>query len=172
MSMCGSEHVLPASAAVICVGNRLMMDEGIGPAVYDELLARYGFPAEVGLHDAGCLGLDMLPVIRDVDFIITVDAVDGTDKTAGTIFEFSTDDMARQTLTTVSLHNMKLADLFDRAALLGYEAEGICYGMQVGNMYPDEYTMHLTDACQASLPLLVESVVAELIRHGFDVTEK
>ena len=160
------------TAAVICVGNRLMMDEGIGPAAYDALLERYAFPPEVELHDAGCLGLEMLPVIRDVDVIVTVDAVDGTGKPAGTVFRFSPDDMARQTLTSVSLHNMKLADLFDRAALLGYEAEGICYGMQVGNMYPDEYTMHLTDACQEALPLLVESVVAELMRHGFDVVEQ
>ena len=30
--------------AVFCVGNRLMLDDGIGPAVYDELVEHYEIP--------------------------------------------------------------------------------------------------------------------------------
>lgn len=42
--------------AVFCVGNRLMLDDGIGPAVYDELVEHYEIPEGVdplrsGLHD-------------------------------------------------------------------------------------------------------------------------
>ena len=33
--------------AVLCVGNRLMLDDGAGPAVYDELNERYLLPENV-----------------------------------------------------------------------------------------------------------------------------
>ena len=39
--------------AVFCVGNRLMLDDGIGPAVYDELVEHYEIPEGVDLYDLG-----------------------------------------------------------------------------------------------------------------------
>lgn len=33
--------------AVFCVGNKLMLDDGVGPAVYEELLTRYDIPDNV-----------------------------------------------------------------------------------------------------------------------------
>ena len=35
--------------AVFCVGNKLMLDDGVGPAVYEELLTRYDIPDNVEL---------------------------------------------------------------------------------------------------------------------------
>ena len=32
------------TAAVFFVGNRLMLDDGVGPAAYDEILAGYDIP--------------------------------------------------------------------------------------------------------------------------------
>ena len=48
-------------AAVFFVGNRLMLDEGIGPAVYDALVEGYEIPDNVQLFDVGCMSLDMMP---------------------------------------------------------------------------------------------------------------
>ena len=64
--------------AVFCVGNKLMLDDGVGPAVYEELLTRYDIPDNVELFDLGCLSLNMIERVREYDVIITVDAVDGT----------------------------------------------------------------------------------------------
>ena len=158
--------------AVICVGNKLMMDEGIGPAVYDALIADYDIPPNVNLYDVGCMSLDMLPFVRDCDFLISVDAVDGTDEPAGTVFRYAPEDVARHSSAMASLHDLKLIDLFDSAELLGYEAEGLCLGMQVLNMYPSEYCMELTEPVQKALPLLVETVVAELAKRGAVLTPK
>ena len=60
-----------------------------------------------------------------------------------------------------------MVDLFDAASLMGYEAEGFCLGMQVGNPSPEQFVVGLTPECSAALPLLVETVVAELHRRGF-----
>ena len=155
--------------AVLCVGNKLMLDDGLGPAVYEELVKRYRFPENVELFDIGCLSMDMLFVVDRFDVVISVDAVDGTDSEPGTVFRFAPDAMARHSGATASLHDLKLVDLFDAATLLGYEAEGLCLGMQVENPSPAEVTMGLTPKVHAALPLLVDTVVDELRRLGADV---
>lgn len=160
------------TAAVFFVGNRLMLDEGVAPAVYDELVANYEVPDNVLLFDVGCMSLDMLPYVEKCDVILTVDAVDNTGDPAGAVYRFPPDAMARHTGAMASLHDLKLVDLFDAASLLGYEADGYCLGMQVENMYPSEYAVGLTEPVSEAFPLLVETVLAELHSRGFDLKKK
>ena len=159
-------------AVVFCVGNRLMLDEGVGPAVYDAVMEEYELPDNVRFFDVGCMSLDMLDYVRTCDVVLTVDAVDGTGDEPGTVYRFPPDAMARHAGAMQSLHDLKLVDLFDAASLLGYEAEGFCLGMQIDNMSPEEYTVGLTPRVYAALPLLVETVVAELARRGFELRKK
>lgn len=159
-------------AVVFCVGNRLMLDEGIGPAVYDALVEEYEIPENVQLFDVGCMSLDMIGYVESCDVILTVDAVDSTGDPAGTVYRFPPDAMARHCGARASLHDLKLVDLFDAAALLGYEAEGFCLGMQVENMSPEEYVEGLTPPVYEALPLLVETVVAELAHRGFPLKRR
>lgn len=158
--------------AVFCVGNRLMLDDGIGPAVYDELVEQYEIPEEVDLYDMGCMTMNLISKVDEYDFIITVDAVDGTDAEPGTVFRYQPYDIARTPGAMASLHELKLADLFDAATLLGYSCEGMCYGMQIENMSPAELTEGLTPKVYDRLPFLVESVVAELHRRGTPLRSK
>lgn len=160
------------TAAVFFVGNRLMLDEGVAPAVYDELVKNYEIPENVLLFDVGCMSLDMLPYVDRCDVILTVDAVDGTGDPAGTVYRFPPDAMARHCGAMASLHDLKLVDLFDAASLVGYEAEGYCLGMQIENMYPKDFTIGLTPAVDAAFPLLVETVLAELSNRGFPLRKK
>ena len=160
------------TAAVFFVGNRLMLDDGVAPAAYDALLEDWDIPDNVELLDVGCMSLDMLGYVERCDLILTVDAVDGTGDAPGTVYRFEPDAMARHAGPEASLHDLKLVDLFDAAALMGYEAEGFCLGMQVENPSPSEFAVGLTPACEAALPLLVETVVAELARRGFSLTRK
>lgn len=160
------------TAAVFFVGNRLMLDDGVAPAAYDALREAYDVPENVHLFDVGCMSLDMLPWVEKCDLILTVDAVDGTGDAPGTVYRFEPDAMARHSGPEASLHDLKLVDLFDAAALMGYTAEGFCLGMQVENPSPSEFAVGLTPACEAALPLLVETVAAELSRRGFPLTRK
>ena len=73
---------------------------------------------------------------------------------------------------TASLHDLKLIDLFDSAALLGYQAEGLCLGMQVENASPAEATEGLTKPVHDALPLLVDVAVGELARLGCPLSAK
>ena len=75
-------------AVVFCVGNRLMLDEGVGPAVYDAVLRDYDIPANVRFFDVGCMSMDMLNYVDEFDVVLTVDAVDGTGDEPGTVYRF------------------------------------------------------------------------------------
>lgn len=158
--------------AVFCVGNRLMMDDGVGPAVYDEALKHWDIPENVDFFDVGCLTMDLVTSVNEYDTIITVDAVDGEDDEPGTVYRFSPDDMARREWGSTSLHDLKLADLFDMAALLGYSCNGVCLGMQVENPSPSEFVMDLTPKVKEKLPFLVEVLMGELARLGCPAQKK
>lgn len=161
-----------ARIAVLCVGNKLLLDDGIGPAVYNEVRERFDVPGNVDLYDVGCLSLDFLSYVDRYDVLITVDAVDGTHEKPGTVFRFSPEDMARHSGAMASLHDLKLVDLFDNAALLGYEAEGVCLGMQVENSSPAQFVVGLTPAVADALPLLVDTLAAELARRGYPLVDR
>lgn len=158
--------------AVFFVGNRLMLDDGIGPAVYDYILEQYDLPENVDIFDVGCMTLDMVSKVNDYDLILTVDAVDGTDAEPGTVFRYEPYDIARAIGTRTSLHDLKLADLFDAATMLGFEAEGLCFGMQVENLEPVEFMEGLTPKVLERMPFLAETVIAELVRRGCAITRK
>ena len=170
-------RVAPGSAApkrisVFCVGNKLYLDDGLGPAVYEEVVARYDIPDNVTISDVGCMSMDMVSAVDSSDLIITVDAVDGTDESPGTVFRYTPEDMARNSQARTSLHDLRLADLFDAAMLLGYSAEGVCLGMQIQNRAPVEFMVGLTPAVYEALPKLVDTLLAELARAGSPLTDK
>lgn len=162
----------PDRIAIMCVGNRLMLDDGLGPAVFDELSENWDIPGNIELLDLGCLTLAMIDRVREYDLLITVDAVDDSGEAPGTILRYAPDAMARHAGINASLHDLKLIDLFDAAALLGYRAEGLCLGMQVENASPAEATEGLTPAVHKALPLLVDILAGELARLGSPIVRK
>lgn len=158
--------------AVFFVGNRLMLDDGVAPAVYDYMQDTYIFPDNIDLFDVGCMSMDMISKVDDYDLIITVDAVDDTGTEPGTVFRYEPYDVARAAGARTSLHELRLADLFDAAAMLGFEAKGLCFGMQVENLEPAEFVVGLTSQVEQRVPFLAETIVAELVRNGCEITRK
>lgn len=149
-----------------------MLDDGLGTAVYEELTSTYDFSDQLDIYDVGCMSLTMLSYVNEYDLLISVDALDGTGEQPGTIFRFKPEDMARHTNAMQSLHDMKLVDLFDAAALKGYEAQGVGLGMQIENSSPADLTIGLTQKVYEALPRLVDTVLAELVGAGVVVRVK
>lgn len=158
--------------AVFCVGNRLHLDDGVGPAVYDEVLKRFDIPEEIDLFDLGVLTMDMINYVDSCDAVITVDAIEHSGQPVGTVLRGTPQELAPSQGANLSLHDLRLVDLFDAAVLLGYNAEGICLGMQVENTEPALLTEDLTPAVRNALPLLVETLAAEVARLGVPFISK
>ena len=158
--------------AVFCVGNRLHLDDGVGPAVYDAVFERFEVPDEIEMFDLGVLTMDMINYVDTCDAVITVDAIEHSGEPAGTVLRGTPQELAHAQGAAISLHDLRLVDLFDAALLLGYDAEGICLGMQVENTEPTHLTEDLTPAVRTALPLLVETLAAEVARLGVPFIDK
>lgn len=158
--------------AVFFVGNRLHLDDGIGPAAYDVVLEKFDAPGNIEMFDLGVLTMDMINYIDTCDAVITVDAIEHSGQPVGTVLKGSPSDMASSQGANISLHDLRLVDLFDAAALLGYDAEGLCLGVQVENTEPELLTEDLTPKVREALPLLVETLAAELARLGAPLLDK
>ena len=61
---------------IICVGNRFVESDEIGPRVYD-YLARRGVPGTVSLIDGGLMGLDLVRFVEGARRVVFVDALPG-----------------------------------------------------------------------------------------------
>ncbi len=160
------------AVAVFCVGNRLHLDDGAGPAAHDIILDRFDVPEGVEVFDLGVLTMDMINYVDKCDAIITVDAIEYSGEPAGTILRGTPQELARSLGAAISMHDLRLVDLFDAAILLGYECEGICLGVQVENTEPEILTEDLTPKVKEALPLLVETIAAELARLGHPLIDK
>lgn len=147
------------------VGNPLMGDDGIGPRVIEMLRSAYRFPDNVDVVDAGTMSFMILDLLRGIDRLIIIDAVDGTDHEPGTVFRMTPEEIAPNQVAH-SLHDTRLIDVLQAADLMGSCPETIAIGVQIDLI--KEWVLELTPLLEASLPLAAGAVLDELKAMGID----
>jgi hydrogenase maturation protease len=154
--------VLP-SILVLGIGNLVMCDDGIGVRVAQKLQQEYRFPENVEVMDGGTLGLDLLPKLENLSYLIMIDAVE-TGKKAGTCVRLSGQELPIALETKVSPHQMGLKDLLAVSELMGHSPlEMVLIGVQPECI---EMEIGLSPAVEAQLGLLTANVLEELARWG------
>jgi len=133
-----------------------MLDEGVGPRVAQELIEHHEFPPNVQVLDRGCMGMSLLADFKTADKVLVVDAVDNTDYEPGTVVTFKPEDIAPYQAFH-GAHDTRLIDVLQTLALLGYEPEVDCLGVQVENMSPANFCIGLTPRVEAAVPIMVQS---------------
>ena len=78
--------------AVYGIGNILLGDDGVGPAVVAHLRATAALPADVTLEDLGTPSLDLPSYLAGYDRVIFIDAV-AADALPGTIRTYTRDEI-------------------------------------------------------------------------------
>ncbi len=159
------EEATAMRVAVLCIGNELLMDEGVGPACARYIQARYDFPDEVEVLDRSVMGMAILSDLRNHEFALVIDALEVPDAEPGQLFSFAPEDAAPTPAGMTSLHEVRFADVLGSAELLGIRCAGHCFGVQVENMSPSEFVMALTPRVAAAVPLLAQAVVRYLNRE-------
>jgi hydrogenase maturation protease len=155
--------------AILCIGNILMLDEGIGPRVAQELLEHYTFPSNVEILERGTMGMALLADLKYFDLILLVDAVDNTGEPPGTVVTFLPEDIAPYEAFH-GAHDTRFVDVLEAAALLDITPEAHCLGVQIENMSPAQYTIGLTPLVEAALPFLTECILGFLKQQGIIVS--
>ncbi|MHB1323187.1 MAG: hydrogenase maturation protease [Coriobacteriia bacterium] len=150
---------------VLGIGNILMMDEGVGNRIASDLEANYVFPSDVRVMDAGTMGLGMIHLFRGVEFLLMADAIDGSGHPPGTVVRVSPEDFAPNQVLH-SLHDVRLVDVLNAAAMIGVMPEADCIGVQVENMSPETLTIGLTATVEAAVPRAIAAVLHVLEERG------
>ena len=105
---------------VMGIGNPLMRDEGVGVRVIEVLMSVFEFPDNVTLVDAGTMGMTILNLFQDCDYMLVIDAIAGTGEEPGTVVRLSAEDLAPNQVMH-SLHDVRLVDVLQTAMLMGLE---------------------------------------------------
>lgn len=148
---------------VLGIGNPLMMDEGIGVRVVETLMVGYVFPENVQLLDAGTMGMSILGLFRDCDYMLVVDAMKDTGHEPGTVVRLSAEDIAPNQVMH-SLHDLRFIDVLEASEVMGCRPEAECIGVQVADM--SEIRIGLTPDVEAAIPAAVDAVLAVLAERG------
>jgi len=115
--------------------------------------------------DGGTMGLGMMHLFRGVEFLMLVDAVDGTGHPPGTVVRVPPEDFAPNQVLH-SLHDVRFVDVLNAAKLIGIMPEADCIGVQVEDMSPAELTIGLSAPVEAAVPRAMAAVLYVLEEHG------
>ena len=148
---------------VMGIGNPLMMDEGVGVRVMEVMMGTLRFPDNVTLIDAGTMGMGILNLFRECDYLLVIDAVDGTGEAPGTVVRLSPEDLAPNQIKH-SMHDVRLVDVLEAAMLMGNQPAADCIGIQIEDM--SHVAIGLAPAVEAAVPYAVEAALTILAEHG------
>ncbi len=89
---------------ILGVGNEILMDDGIGPKLVEELKQKEPIPGTT--YQAICLGgLDIVESIQGYQTVVFVDAIKTEGGVPGTVYQFTTRDF-QETLHLSNLHDI------------------------------------------------------------------
>ena len=152
---------------VMGIGNPLMMDEGVGIRVMEVMMGTLRFPDNVTLVDAGTMGMGILNLFKACDYLLVIDAVDGTGEAPGTVVRLSPEDLAPNQIKH-SMHDIRLVDVLEAAMLMGCKPEADCVGIQIADM--GDVRIGLTPDVEAAVPAAVAAALEILAEHGVSAT--
>jgi hydrogenase maturation protease len=148
---------------VMGIGNPLIKDEGVGVRVIETMMSTLRFPDNVTLVDAGTMGMGILNMFQGCDYLLVIDAVDGTGEPAGTVVRLSPEDLAPNQIKH-SMHDMRLVDVLEAAMLMGTRPEADCIGIQILDMNGVE--IGLSEPLEAAVPAAVAAALEVLAERG------
>jgi hydrogenase maturation protease len=156
--MRGGVNTPPRKILIMGVGNLLLTDDGFGVHVINSLNPA-DFPGNVTLLEAGTVSHQLIPMFRELDMLIVIDAVEAGD-TPGSVFRFTPDDLQFKCQQKLSLHQISLIDVLRMAELTGGKPETIIIAVQ-----PKDVTtpsMELSAEIKALIPKVTELIFQEL----------
>ncbi len=143
---------------IIGIGNLLLMDEGIGIHVINEL-EKHKLPENVDICDGGTGGFKLIDLMHEAKRVIFIDAVE-TGKAPGTITTFKSEDVrSMYPKKKYSLHDTDLLEVIKMVELLEHPPEIEIMGVQPKTInYGTTLSRELTD----SIPDIINTIYNEI----------
>jgi hydrogenase maturation protease len=151
---------------ILGLGNLICADDGLGVTAALRLLSLYEAPEGVRILDGGTQGLALLPYVEDAERVILIDAI-RDDAPPGSFVRLDGDEVAPAVAARLSVHQIGVADLLDGARWRErFPSTLVLLGLVPASL---ELRFGLSEAVERRLPELLERVVAEARRLGFDL---
>ena len=155
---------------VLALGNVLMSDDGLGPAVLRAFDQQYVVGPDVVVEDLGTPGLDLSPWLADADQVVLIDTVKAP-LPPGSLRRYSKADLVgRAAGVRVSPHDPGVKD-----TLLALDFAGRGPGeVALIGIVPEVTTMglELSPSVAAAVPAALLAVVAALEGFGVSVRRR
>jgi hydrogenase maturation protease len=143
---------------IICLGNELVRDDGIGIRV-GRVLAQLPLPSGARVEFAPHLGWNLLDVVAEADRIILVDAM-STGQPPGTCVSLEGQAIARYNAGAAASHTLSIAELMELALRLApSRAPATLHFVGIEGVAFTTYGTDLTPAVNAAIPTAVETVL-------------
>lgn len=144
---------------VLGVGNILFTDEGLGIRAIEKLMDRYEFPENVSIQDGGVLGINLLGIISEADYLIVVDAIKNGGP-PGTLYRLEGDEIPKRILAKNSLHQVDLLEALTLCQILDKVPETVILGIEPKDIKTTG--IELTAPIQERIESLIDMVLREL----------
>jgi hydrogenase maturation protease len=145
---------------VLGLGNPILSDDGVGPAVARELEGRVD-PQEATVIEASLGGLNLLDLLVGYDRVIIIDAIKTAGGRAGQIHRL---DPAALTTTryTASPHDVNLVTALELGKKLGLAMPSKIDIFAIEVLDTERFSEECTPAVAAAIPVCVEMILGEL----------
>lgn len=152
---------------VLGLGNTLMGDDGLGPAVVREFEDTYEFDEGVEVVDLGTPGLDLMPWFADIQHIIIVDTVKAA-LPPGSMRLYEKDDVMKHApLARVSPHDPGVKETLATLDFAGRAPETVTVIGVVPGLV--RMSLELSQPVQMAVPHAVQAIRTTLERFGHKV---
>lgn len=139
---------------VLGIGNLLMRDEGVGVHVVNRIMEEGDIPSGVEVIDGGTAGFDLVPLMKDREKIIIVDALSMEDS-PGSIYRFTPEDVDSGR-RGYSLHGIGIMDVIGMLRMMGDDPEIEIVGIVAEDI--STLDISLSDAVMDAVPKAVSAV--------------
>jgi hydrogenase maturation protease len=148
---------------ILGVGCILYSDEGFGVRIVQEMEKQYAFAENISLVDGGVLGVNLLGVISQPDYLIVVDAIRNRGN-PGDLYRLEGEQIPERIRAKNSLHQVDLLEALTLCQALDKVPETVILGVEPEDI--ETLGVELTPTTRAKVDQVINLVLAELDRLG------
>ncbi len=153
---------------ILGLGNILLSDEGFGVKVVLRMMRNYRFPENVSLVDGNVLGLNLLGVICDTDYLIVVDAVKNSG-TPGSVYRIDSVEIPDRIRAKNSLHQVDFLETLTLCQVMDHVPKTVIFGVEPKDI--ETVQDRLSPEVKAQMKTVTGMVLAELDTIGITYYE-
>ncbi|MCL2026473.1 MAG: hydrogenase maturation protease [Leptospirales bacterium] len=145
---------------ILGIGNLLQKDDGIGSHIIQHIVdADIKLPNGTEAIDGGTAGYDLIPLMKDREKIVIIDALKVNDA-PGSVYRFSPKHLL-SSREIYSLHDLGVREIIKQLNLLGDDPE-----IEIIGIVPEDIEtleIGLSDSVRNSIPKAVEQILSAAV---------